>query len=153
MNEAYYEDDTIMAKLGRSIIDQYIGWCQRYGEPKDLKGWASYVKGLIEGYMPDEEEEDTTPSWVDRHGVTCIECDNLTDEREAAYSDDNGHLCPVCTKDLHKEYADIIAFLDEGMIDEDIAQNLSNTRHLLEQVKEQLDNVGMHDAITRILEL
>ena len=53
----HYEDDEIMADFGRSIIDQYIGWCDKYGEPTGLKGWASYAKNTI-GNMLDDYEDD-----------------------------------------------------------------------------------------------
>ena len=95
------------------------------------------------------------PRWVDKHSVTCIECDCLTDERDAAYSEDRGYLCPDCAKALHREYRVIIDWLNEGHIDEDIAQNVSNTRHLLRGIKCQLDrgsNIEMYKAVKTVLQ-
>lgn len=92
------------------------------------------------------------PSWVERHSVTCIECNMLTDERDAEYSDDNGYLCPYCAEELHKEYADILDWLDEGEIDEDIAYNLSNTRHLLARIRQRIPKMGMRNAVVSALQ-
>jgi len=57
---AIYENDEVMAELGRQVIDQYIGWSRKYGEPKNLAGWASFIQLKILGYMEDSESEDDT---------------------------------------------------------------------------------------------
>ena len=58
VNESLYENDEVMAELGRQLIDQYVGWCRKYGEPVDLRGWASYVQGRLLSFMDEEVSED-----------------------------------------------------------------------------------------------
>lgn len=56
MDEGYYENDDIMAQLGRDIIDQYLGWCGKYGEPMVESGWPSFVKNMIDTFINESEE-------------------------------------------------------------------------------------------------
>ena len=53
----HYNDDEIMADFGRSIIDQYIGWYDKYGEPTNLRGWAKWVKVEIKTMLEDYEDD------------------------------------------------------------------------------------------------
>ena len=74
INESYYEEDSIMAKLGRDIFDQYIHWCRKYGEPKNLTGWPSFVKRRIleSGLLDCCPEDEICPKCCDHHANTGI---------------------------------------------------------------------------------
>ena len=54
MDSKYYDNDDVMAALGRGMIDGYISWCNKHGRPQDLTGWESYAQGMIESYIEDE---------------------------------------------------------------------------------------------------
>lgn len=53
VNESYYESDDIMAQLGRQLIDQYVGWCRKYGDPMQggSTAYASAVIARIQNYL------------------------------------------------------------------------------------------------------
>ena len=55
----YYDNDEVMAALGRQVVDQYIGlWRQRDSDPfENLMGPASYIIGTIAGYVAEEDED------------------------------------------------------------------------------------------------
>jgi hypothetical protein len=55
VDESLYNNDEVMAGLGRQLIDQYVGWCRKFGEPENLRGWASYVQQRLLSYMENEE--------------------------------------------------------------------------------------------------
>ena len=53
--EQYYENDNEMAKLGRSVFNQYIGFKTKYVTPfRDLSGPASYIVNSIWQYVDGE---------------------------------------------------------------------------------------------------
>jgi len=57
INESNYEEDIIMAQLGRAVFDQYIGWVKKYSEP-DGRGFEGAVIGTIQGFCFREEESE-----------------------------------------------------------------------------------------------
>lgn len=56
MEDSYYEEDTIMADFGKNVIDQYLGWCNKYGEPEVESGWPSFIKNLIDNFIEESQE-------------------------------------------------------------------------------------------------
>lgn len=48
------DNDEALAKLGQDLLDQYLGWCRRYGEPENLSGWASFAQSHIQGCLVEE---------------------------------------------------------------------------------------------------
>jgi len=52
------EDVETMAMIGRNLINQYIGWCRRYGRPDGLRGWASFCQCEIEFFINECEVHD-----------------------------------------------------------------------------------------------
>jgi hypothetical protein len=55
IREDYYQEDTIMAQLGRAVFDQYLAWCNKYGESRDEKGFSGAIQATIESYVYAEE--------------------------------------------------------------------------------------------------
>ena len=57
INDSYYEEDTIMAQLGRAVFDQYVGWVKKYGEPEG-SGFEGAVIGTIKDFCFTEDNEE-----------------------------------------------------------------------------------------------
>ncbi len=54
-SEHYYENDDIMAQLGRQVFDQYVGFTKKYITPfSNLSGPASYIVNEIRQYVDGE---------------------------------------------------------------------------------------------------
>jgi hypothetical protein len=56
----YYDNDEVMASLGRQVVDQYIGLVARGGKFDDLRGPASYIIATIEEYTDEDDSEEYT---------------------------------------------------------------------------------------------
>lgn len=55
----YYDNKEVMAKLGRDVVDQYIGFKEKWPDAFDgLRGPASYIINNIAGYVEETEEEE-----------------------------------------------------------------------------------------------
>jgi len=55
INEAYYENDEIMAELGRKLLDMYVDQVKKYGSAGNEPGWPSTVRALIYDYLVEED--------------------------------------------------------------------------------------------------
>ncbi len=58
MDCKYYDNDEVMAQLGRQVVDQYIGFCEKEdGEQwtEDVSGPGSYIIAEIGRYVRAED--------------------------------------------------------------------------------------------------